>query len=93
MQTHRITEQSPSWRGGSKRPGDVRVEIQCQEERAVGKLPERSGFGQAGMLTSMSFVFHEYSSHSGIHPCGAELVQACRLYGSGLWSYIQTGII
>ncbi|KAM7387758.1 hypothetical protein PAMP_023976 [Pampus punctatissimus] len=80
VQTHQITERSPSWRGGSKRPGDVRVERQCQEERAAERLPERSGLVQTGMLTSMSFIFHEYSCHSGIHPCGAELYQACRLY-------------
>lgn len=56
-------------------------------------LPERSGLGQAGMLTSTGFVFHEYSSNSGIHPCGAELGQACWCsVESGIWSYIHTGI-
>lgn len=58
------------------------------------RLPERSGLGQAGMLTSMGFVFHEYSSYSGIHPYGAELGQACWWWCmSGIWSYIHTGIL
>ena len=41
------------------------------------RVPERTWLGQADMLTSMSFVFHEYSSDSRIHPCGAQLGQAC----------------
>lgn len=85
---HRITEQSPSWPGDAGRPGDVRVERLCQEEEAVERLPERrSGRGQEGMLTSTGFVFHEYSSYSGIHPCGAPVCQAWWLNGRG--SYIQ----
>lgn len=79
VQKHRITEQSFSWRGDSKRPGDVRVDRQCQEERAVERVPERSGLEKAGMLTNTGFVFHECSTYSGIHPCGAVTGQASLL--------------
>lgn len=44
------------------------------------------------MLTSMGFVFHEYSSDSGIHPCGAQVGQAFWWCTSEIWSYIHSGI-
>lgn len=62
----------PHGEGGSKRPGDVRAERLCQEDRAVERLPGRRGLGRAGMLTSMRSVVHEHRSCSGIHPCGAQ---------------------
>jgi len=84
-----ITELSPSWRGHSKRPGDVRVEKLCQEEIAVERLPERGGLRQGGMLTNTGFVFHECSSYSNIHPCAAAACQAWCSYGSAIMSGIQ----
>lgn len=64
----------------------------CQEDRAVERVPDKSGLGHAGMLTSMGFAFHEYSSYSGIHPCGVERDQACWWCTSGIWSFLLTGI-
>lgn len=49
------------------------MERLCQDVR----LPERSGLGEAGMLTNAGFIFHECCTDSGIHPCGAERGQAC----------------
>lgn len=66
---HRITEQRPSCREG---PGEA-----VSGGEGCG---EASGEGR----TQPGFVFHEYSSYSRIHPCGAP---PCQAWGGVRGSY------